>query len=116
RRFDPASYVYEDAFRLMIEVIEPAIEEAFADLVGSWSREALMVLANQLNVVHAERYRRETEIQYAMSRPWRERWRKDALSQEDPAALTRPVEILVELFQKGSKSGTVVPDQFEIAR
>ena len=116
RKFEPAIYIDEYAFREMNEIVEPAIEEAFTDLMAGWSREALMPLANQLNLVHAERYRRETEVQYAMSRPWRARWRKDALTEEDPAALTRPVEILVELFLKSSTPGTVVPDQFDIAR
>jgi hypothetical protein len=115
-QFEPGIYVDESAVGALQSIITPALDHALDALLAYWSKAALMVVAEHLNDAHAERFRRETELEQALGRPWADTWRRDALEQRDPSLMTRPVEILLELLLLKSPRGRVTPDQFDVAQ
>ncbi|HCG02985.1 MAG TPA: hypothetical protein DEV93_20880 [Chloroflexi bacterium] len=114
--FESGIYVDESAAGALQSIIKPAINHALGALLAKWSPAAVMVVAGHLNDAHAERFRRETELEQALRRPWADTWRRDALEQRDASEMTRPVEILMELLLLRSPKGRVTPDQFDVAQ
>jgi hypothetical protein len=114
--FEPGIYVDENAVDALESTVTPAVNHALAALLAKWSPAATTVVAGHLNDAHAIRFRRETELDQALKRPWADTWRRDALEQRDPSEMTRPVEILMELLLLRLPKGRVTPDQFDVAQ
>lgn len=109
------SYTGRLAIQTFNKIIAPALQEALAHVVRQWSSSSTFEVARKLNEAHAERFRWETELEQALSAPWSGTWREKALSSRDPATVTRPMEHLMELVQRESPHGRIMPDRYDIA-
>jgi len=115
RRLRQGLYGGRAASQFFDDHIAPALEEVLRSLISTWSPASTRQVVEHLNAAHADRYRRETELDQALSAPWAEHWRTQALMSRDPAEVTRPLEHLVELLMLERPTGELVPDRYDIA-
>lgn len=110
-----AIYIGQGAFGLLREIIMPAAASALAAAVSEWSPESLITVAECLNDAHTERARRAGELALALTAPWGERWQAMALDQPEPALITRPLELVLEMLLARTSAGSMNADIFDIA-
>ncbi|MHB8322944.1 MAG: hypothetical protein ACYDHB_00755 [Candidatus Dormibacteria bacterium] len=115
RGIGPGTYFGEDAIRFCRERLMPIVNELLQATVAQWSSESLLILADQVNDAHAERFRSSAELGRALAAPWAAQWRQIASTVEGSPELTGPIDALLEMFCAFEPKGPLLPDRFDIA-
>ncbi|MHB8464450.1 MAG: hypothetical protein ACYDH6_19470 [Acidimicrobiales bacterium] len=97
------------------DVLIPAAQSTLNATITAWSDAALEITAKHLNDAHADRIRRAEQLALALAGPWAEQWQTPAMSEPEPAARTRILELLFEALLIANPSGPITPDQYDIA-
>jgi hypothetical protein len=111
----PVHLVGDAAAALCRDRIIPAVDTALKELIASWSKDAVLAVAEHLNDAHGERARAAGELECALGAPWAQTWRSLVLDAPEAAEHTRPLEVLLELLIADPPTGLFVPDRFDIA-
>ena len=93
----------------------PLIDEALSSTLSSWSPDALLVVAEQVNDAYGERARAVAELERALAAPWATTWQELSRSGPEESEMTRPLDLLLERLLITRLAGRVVPDRFDIA-
>jgi hypothetical protein len=115
RKVPAGLYRGAKAIAIANEQIVPAVHAALAKLIGAWSREAVLAVAEHLNDAYAERARAASELEQALAAPWASNWRTQALEGPDAVQQTRPLELVLESLVAEPPTGVMLPDRFDIA-
>ena len=111
----PCALVDGEARGFVRERLLPRMEDALRSLLSSWSREALVVVAEQVNDAFGERARAVGEIERALAAPWAATWQELSRSAPEESEMTRPLDLLLEQMLMSRMTGPIVPDRFDIA-
>lgn len=104
-----------EARRFVRDRLAPLIEETLSSTLSSWSPEALLLVAEQVNDAYGERARAVAEIERALAAPWAASWQELSRSAPEESEMTRPLDLLLERLLITPLAGPVVPDRFDIA-
>jgi hypothetical protein len=111
----PCALVDGEARRFVRDRLLPLIEETLDSTLSSWSRDALLLVAEQVNDAYGERARAAAEIERALAAPWAATWQELSRSAPEESEMTRPLDLLLERLLITPLAGPVVPDRFDIA-
>ena len=111
----PCALVDGEARRFVRDRLLPLIEEILDSTLSSWSPEALLLVAEQVNDAYGERARAAAEIERALAAPWAATWQELSRSAPEESELTRPLDLLLERLLITPLAGRVLPDRFDIA-
>jgi hypothetical protein len=104
-----------EARRFVRDRLLPLIDETLDSTLSSWSPEALLLVAEQVNDAYGERARAAAEIERALAAPWAASWQELSRSAPEESEMTRPLDLLLERLLITPLAGRVVPDRFDIA-
>jgi hypothetical protein len=104
-----------EARRFVRDRLLPLIEETLSATLSSWSPEAFLLVAEQVNDAYGERARAVAEIERALAAPWAASWQELSRSAPEESEMTRPLDLLLERLLITPLAGPVVPDRFDIA-
>ncbi len=104
-----------EARRFIRDRLVPLIEETLSSTLSSWSPEALLLVAEQVNDAYGERARAAAEIERALAAPWAASWQELSRAAPEESGMTRPLDLLLERLLITPLAGPVVPDRFDIA-
>jgi hypothetical protein len=104
-----------EARRFVRDRLVPLIEETLSSTLSSWSPEALLLVAEQVNDAYGERARAAAEIERALAAPWAASWQELSRSAPEESEMTRPLDLLLESLLITPLAGPVLPDRFDIA-
>lgn len=112
---ESCALVDDDARSFVRERLLPLVDESLLSLLGSWSPDSLLAVAEQLNDAYGERARAVAEVERALAAPWATNWQSISRAAPEESEMTRPLDLLLEQLLITTLSGSVIPDRFDIA-